>query len=146
MRKPGRVALVAAIAGLGMTLAACSSGGRVKPTDDSNSSGAGDNSGYTIAMITHETPGDTFWDKIKAGAQQAAKNEGINLKYSNDPDASKQARPAVGDRYRAGIRRAVDIEPVIFTLEEEGAVGRGRLDAVDLGTGDVGDAAGREQR
>ena len=27
-------------------------------------------------MITHETPGDTFWDKIKAGAQQAAKDTG----------------------------------------------------------------------
>jgi simple sugar transport system substrate-binding protein len=74
-----------------LTLAACSQGGRVKQTDNSTSTGAGDNSGYTIAMITHETPGDTFWDKIKAGAQQAAKNEGINLKYSNDPDASKQA-------------------------------------------------------
>ena len=28
-------------------------------------------------MVTHETPGDTFWDKIKSGAQQAAKNYGI---------------------------------------------------------------------
>jgi simple sugar transport system substrate-binding protein len=74
-----------------VALSACSGGGRVKTTDDSTSTGAGDNSGYTIAMITHETPGDTFWDKIKAGAQQAAKNEGITLKYSNDPDASKQA-------------------------------------------------------
>ena len=74
-----------------LALAACSGGGRVKTTDSSNRTGAGDNSGYTIAMITHETPGDTFWDKIKAGAQQAAKNEGITLKYSNDPDASKQA-------------------------------------------------------
>jgi simple sugar transport system substrate-binding protein len=42
-------------------------------------------------MITHETPGDTFWDKIKAGAQQAAKDEGVTLKYSADPDATKQA-------------------------------------------------------
>ncbi len=42
-------------------------------------------------MITHETAGDTFWDKIKAGANQAAKNNGITLKYSNDPEASKQA-------------------------------------------------------
>jgi simple sugar transport system substrate-binding protein len=74
-----------------LALSACSAGGRVKTTDDSTSTGAGDNSGYVIAMITHETPGDTFWDKIKAGAQQAAKNEGITLKYSNDPDASKQA-------------------------------------------------------
>jgi simple sugar transport system substrate-binding protein len=42
-------------------------------------------------MVTHETPGDTFWDKIKAGAQQAAKDQGVTLKYSNDPDAAKQA-------------------------------------------------------
>jgi simple sugar transport system substrate-binding protein len=42
-------------------------------------------------MITHETPGDTFWDRIKAGAQQAAKDTGSTLKYSADPDAPKQA-------------------------------------------------------
>ena len=73
-------------------LAACSGGG-AENTDDSTSGsgGGGGNSGYTIAMVTHETPGDTFWDKIKAGATQAAKNNGITLKYSNDPDPSKQA-------------------------------------------------------
>src|ERR1700712_1058890 len=78
---------------LAVILSACAGGGRTDTGSDSssNSAGAGDNSGYTIAMITHETPGDTFWDKIKAGAQQAAKNEGITLKYSNDPDAAKQA-------------------------------------------------------
>ena len=48
-------------------------------------------SGYTFAMVTHETPGDTFWDKIKAGAQQAATDTGSTLKYSNDPDPAKQA-------------------------------------------------------
>jgi len=42
-------------------------------------------------MITHETPGDTFWDRIKAGANQAAKDTGSTLKYSADPDATKQA-------------------------------------------------------
>jgi simple sugar transport system substrate-binding protein len=42
-------------------------------------------------MITHETPGDTFWDRIKAGAQQAAKDTGSTLQYSADPDATKQA-------------------------------------------------------
>jgi simple sugar transport system substrate-binding protein len=89
-RTKGAVALTAAIA-LAITLTACSEGGRIKTDDDSGGGGAGDNSGYTIAMITHEQPGDTFWDKIKAGAQQAAKNEGITLKYSADPDATKQA-------------------------------------------------------
>jgi simple sugar transport system substrate-binding protein len=94
MFRSGKGALaVFMAAGVAISLAACSGGGA--PDDesaDTGGSGAGDNSGYTIAFITHETPGDTFWDKIKAGAQQAAKNEGITLKYSNDPEASKQAQ------------------------------------------------------
>ncbi len=90
-RRGGLLVLVAVLA---VILSACTlSGGRTDMVDEDGGSGggAGDNSGYTIAMITHETPGDTFWDKIKAGAQQAAKNYGITLKYSNDPVASNQA-------------------------------------------------------
>jgi simple sugar transport system substrate-binding protein len=91
-RKGGALALVAAFA---LAASSCSSGGAAKDSSSSSGggggSGAGDTSGYTIAMVTHETPGDTFWDKIKAGAQQAAKNEGVTLKYSNDPEPSKQA-------------------------------------------------------
>ncbi|MFC7535615.1 sugar ABC transporter substrate-binding protein [Actinoplanes sp. GCM10030250] len=66
------------------TLGACSEGGRDEPEE----SGA---TGYTIAFVTHETPGDTFWDKVRAGAEQAAADTGVDLKYSNDPDAGKQA-------------------------------------------------------
>jgi simple sugar transport system substrate-binding protein len=85
-----RLIAVAAVVALG--LAACSQGGKEKTTDDAGGGGnAAGSSGYTVAMITHETPGDTFWDKIKSGAQQAAKDTGVTLKYSNDPDASKQA-------------------------------------------------------
>jgi simple sugar transport system substrate-binding protein len=85
-----RLLAVSAVVALG--LAACSGGGRTKTADTSGGGGnAAGSSGYTIAMITHETPGDTFWDKIKSGAQQAAKDTGVTLKYSNDPDASKQA-------------------------------------------------------
>jgi simple sugar transport system substrate-binding protein len=89
-KRKGAVA-IAVLAAAALSVTACSEGGREK-TDDSGGGGAGDNSGYVIAFVTHETPGDTFWDKIKAGAQQAAKNEGIELKYSNDPEASKQAQ------------------------------------------------------
>ena len=35
---------------------------------------------YTIAMITHEQPGDSFWYKIRAGAQQAATQLNVYLK------------------------------------------------------------------
>ena len=74
-----------------LALAACSSGGAPSTTSTGGGGGGGGNSGYTFAMITHETPGDTFWDRIKAGAQQAAKDTGATLKYSSDPDATKQA-------------------------------------------------------
>ena len=45
----------------------------------------------TIAMITHETPGDTYWDIIRAGAKAAAERHNVTLKYSSDPDFTKQA-------------------------------------------------------
>jgi simple sugar transport system substrate-binding protein len=84
--------LTALAAATVLALSACSGGGAPAASTDSNGGGgAGDNSGYTIAMITHETPGDTFWDKIKAGANQAATNNGIKLNYSNDPDPAKQS-------------------------------------------------------
>lgn len=77
---------------LAIVLSACGGGGRTDTESDSGGgSSGGDDAGYTIAMVTHETPGDTFWDKIKSGAQQAADNYGITLKYSNDPDPGKQA-------------------------------------------------------
>ena len=83
----------AAVAAVSLTallaVSACSGGG-AEPTSESSGGGGGD-SGYTFAMITHETPGDTFWDRIRAGAEQAAKDTGSTLKYSADPEATKQA-------------------------------------------------------
>ena len=87
-RKGGALAFVAALA---LVVSSCSGGGAPKTDTSSGSGGGGGNSGYTFAMITHETPGDTFWDRIKAGANQAAKDTGSTLKYSADPDATKQA-------------------------------------------------------
>jgi simple sugar transport system substrate-binding protein len=89
-RKGLTLATLAAAAVL--ALSACSEGGAPpsQPEGQQGGGGGGD-SGYTIAMITHETPGDTFWDRIRAGAEQAAKDTGSTLKYSADPDATKQA-------------------------------------------------------
>lgn len=44
-----------------------------------------------IAMITHQAPGDTFWDIVRHGAEAAAANDNVDLIYSNDPNASGQA-------------------------------------------------------
>jgi simple sugar transport system substrate-binding protein len=76
---------MAAVAVATLALASCSSEGGAR--DDSSASGEE----FTIAMITHEAPGDTFWDKIRNGAEAAADNHNITLKYSNDPDAGNQA-------------------------------------------------------
>jgi len=81
---------VAAVAAV-LTVSACSGGGAQPTPETSGGGGGGGNSGYTFAMITHETPGDTFWDRIRAGGEQAAKDTGSTLKYSSDPDATKQA-------------------------------------------------------
>jgi simple sugar transport system substrate-binding protein len=42
-------------------------------------------------MITHEQEGDTFWDKIRSGAQDAAKALNVDLKYSNNQNGPEQA-------------------------------------------------------
>jgi len=84
-------AAVAAVALAALLTASACSGGGAPPKTDTGGGGGGGNSGYTFAMITHETPGDTFWDRIKAGANQAATDTGSTLKYSSDPDATKQA-------------------------------------------------------
>ena len=72
------VVLALAIGACNQTPSAAPTGGAAGPT-------------LTIAMITHEVPGDTYWDIIRAGAKKAAAQLGVNLKYSNDPDFTKQA-------------------------------------------------------
>ena len=85
-----RGAIAAASAAALLVAAGCSGGGAQPPAGSDGGGGGGD-SGYTFAMVTHEQPGDTFWDRIRAGAEQAAKDTGSTLKYSADPEASKQA-------------------------------------------------------
>lgn len=93
-RKSLRAAAAAAVLTLG--LAACSSSGGAQEEAGGGSGGAGGDvvtggEQYTIAMVTHEAPGDSFWDKIRAGAEDAAAQHGIDLKYSNNDAADQQA-------------------------------------------------------
>jgi len=91
-RKPAVYASLLAAALL--VLAACSSTGgkNASSAGPSNAStGHANTPRYTIAMITHASPGDTFWDIIRAGASAAAAKDNVTLRYSNDPDPTKQA-------------------------------------------------------
>jgi len=78
---------------LPLILAACSTTGGKKAAQAGSSVAAGhaNTQQYTIAMITHAAPGDTFWDIIRHGALAAAAKDNITLKYSSDPDPTKQA-------------------------------------------------------
>jgi simple sugar transport system substrate-binding protein len=90
-----RFSRLAAIAGAGALVfgvASCSSTGG-KPQENGGGMGAGqaNTPRATVAMITHEVPGDSFWDLIRKGAQAAADKDNIELRYSNDPEAPNQA-------------------------------------------------------
>jgi len=78
---------------LPLVLAACSATGGKKAAQGGTSVAAGhaNTQRYTIAMITHASPGDTFWDIIRHGATAAAAKDNITLNYSSDPDPTKQA-------------------------------------------------------
>jgi simple sugar transport system substrate-binding protein len=82
---------VAAGAALLAALTACSSQGGAQNQPGAAGGGGAGGEKYTIAMVTHEQAGDTFWDKIRAGAEAAAKTHGIDLKYSNNENGPEQA-------------------------------------------------------
>jgi simple sugar transport system substrate-binding protein len=87
-----RLAAIAGASVLVFGVASCSSTGG-KPQENGGGMGAGqaNTPRATVAMITHEVPGDSFWDLIRKGAQAAADKDNIELRYSNDPEAPNQA-------------------------------------------------------
>src|SRR6476619_5989233 len=85
-----RVVTASVIALVAMT--ACSStGGKPRATDSGMGAGQADTPRFTIAMVTHGPPGDTFWDLIRKGAETAAHKDNIDLKYSAELAAPNQA-------------------------------------------------------
>jgi simple sugar transport system substrate-binding protein len=86
-----RTSIARVLAVLVVALAACSRGGdagdaTTEATDDVGPPRT------TLALVTHQAPGDTFWDLVRRGAEAAAANHDIDLRYSHDPDAADQAK------------------------------------------------------
>ncbi|MGK5111391.1 MULTISPECIES: substrate-binding domain-containing protein [unclassified Geodermatophilus] len=119
-----------AVTAAATALAACSSEGGAQNSDAP--SGGED---LTIAMVTHEAPGDTFWDKIRAGAEAAAGNLGITLNYSNNQDAGEQSTL---------VQNAIDsgVDGLATTLPTPDAIGPTVQKAVDAGIPTVAFNAG----
>ncbi|MCX5335650.1 sugar ABC transporter substrate-binding protein [Streptomyces sp. NBC_00140] len=69
-----------------------SSGGKKSEEGDAAApAGKASTPRMTVAMVTHASPGDTFWDLVRKGAQAAAAKDNIKLVYSSDPSAGTQA-------------------------------------------------------
>lgn len=109
------VALTAASA-----VAACSGGGA---NDSAPEIGT---ERYTIAMVTHEAAGDTFWDRVRKGAEDAATSLNVDLKYSNNNDATQMATL---------VDNAIDsdVDGIATDLAYPAQVGPGVRRAIDSG-------------
>lgn len=87
-----KAALLAAVVPM-LAMSACSStGGR--PADTGNAAGGqvATTERIKIALITHAPAGDTFWDTVRRGAEEAAAKDNVELLYSGDPEAGRQAQ------------------------------------------------------
>jgi simple sugar transport system substrate-binding protein len=110
-----------AVAGaLGLTLAGCSSTGGKRAEDARKAQAAQGKAAvntprWTFAMITHSGDGDTFWDIVQSGAEQAAVKDNINFLYSHNDEANQQAQLV-----DAAIDKKVD--GIIVTLAKPDAM------------------------
>ena len=134
-----RTLAVAAVLGLG--LAACSSQGGAQQEQGGGGGGTGgtvDTERFTIAMVTHEQPGDTFWDRIRAGAEDAAAAHNIELRYSNGAQAPEQATL---------VQNAIDsqVNGLAVTLAQVEQVGPAAKAAADAGIPVVAFNAGKDE-
>lgn len=77
---------------LAVPLAACSSTGGAPGGDSADGPTQGADSGLSVALVTHSAPGDTFWDIVRKGAEDASDVYGVDLQYASDPDGARQAQ------------------------------------------------------
>ncbi|MFD6275556.1 sugar ABC transporter substrate-binding protein [Streptomyces sp. NPDC060209] len=87
-------AVLAAV--LAASLAGCSSTGGKRAEERAAQQAAEGRSAvntprWTFAMVTHSGDGDTFWDIVQKGAEQAAVKDNINFLYSHNDEGQQQA-------------------------------------------------------
>ncbi|MFF4666809.1 sugar ABC transporter substrate-binding protein [Streptomyces sp. NPDC001282] len=111
-------AVLAAV--LAASLAGCSStGGKRAEERAARAAAEGraavDTPRWTFAMVTHSGDGDTFWDIVQRGAEQAAVKDNLKFLYSHHDEAQQQAQLV-----QAAIDQKVD--GLIVTLAKPDAM------------------------
>ncbi|MFE1785162.1 sugar ABC transporter substrate-binding protein [Streptomyces sp. NPDC059506] len=81
---------------------------------------------WTVAMVTHAGQGDTFWDIVREGAEQAAAKDNIEFLYSHNKEGNEQAQL---------VRAAVDqkVDGLIVSLAKPEALKDAVREAVEAG-------------
>ena len=81
-----------------LILTACSATGGKRAAEQAQIVAAGHASTphYTVAMITHAGPGQSFWDIERNGGLAAAAKDNLTLRYSADPDPHQAGHPDPG--------------------------------------------------
>ena len=128
-------AVLAAAAVSALVLTGCSTGedsGGGSEEDSGSGSADVDVSDLRVDVVTHAAPGDSFWDVVKSGAEQAGDDLGVDMRYSNDPDPGAQSTlidnavadgtsglvvsMANPDGLEASIKAAVDAGVPVITI------------------------------
>ncbi|MEX3562762.1 substrate-binding domain-containing protein [Corynebacterium phoceense] len=125
------VVTVAALAGCSAT------GGAPRKDAGGGMAGGVDTPRLTVAMVSHGAPGDTYWDLVRKGAEDAAQKDNIELRYSSDPQAPNQANL---------VQSAIDagVDGIAVTMPNAQAIGPVAQKAVDAGIPTVGLNAGMD--
>ncbi len=98
VRTWGRITVIAMAAVLGAGITGCSSTGGKRAEDARKDAAAAQGKAavntpkWTFAMVTHSGDGDSFWDIVRSGADQAARKDNINFLYANNDQAQEQAQ------------------------------------------------------
>ncbi|NUT93455.1 MAG: sugar ABC transporter substrate-binding protein [Saccharothrix sp.] len=80
-----------AAAGIAL-LAACSGPATPNQAENKENTGAAQPSGdLRVAVISHGSAGDAFWNVVKNGATDAGKQLGVTVDYNSDGDPGRQA-------------------------------------------------------
>ena len=79
-----------------------------------------------VAWITHAAAGDTFWDIVRKGAEEASAKDNVELLYTSDPEAGRQAQL---------IQQAIDqkVDGIAVTLAKPEALKDVLKKATDAG-------------
>ena len=123
-----------------LALTACSSSGGRTPeaANDGGGGAVASTDRINVALITHAAPGDTFWDIVRKGAEEASAKDNVELQYLSDPEGGRQAQL---------VEQAIDqgVDGIAVTLAKPDALAGALKKAEDAGIPVVSLNAGEDR-